>query len=104
MSIEIDGLNSNRSPGADPSQGSSQAEGAGSQSPQPANPASADTVQLTDAAQQLARLESQIREQPVVDTQRVEQVRQAVNDGTYQVDARGVAQKLMQFEAYLPNA
>ena len=105
MSIEINGLNSPRTQGSDPSQASSQAEATGSQTPQPAETSRpADTVKLTDAAQQLNRLESQIREQPVVDAQRVDQVRQAVEDGTYQVDARGVAQKLMQFEAYLPNA
>jgi len=104
MSIEINGLDNPRTQGSDPTQAASQPEAAGGQAPQPADSARAgDTVNLTDAAQQLSRLESQIREQPVVDTQRVEQVRQAINDGSYQVDPRGVAQKLMQFEAYLPN-
>ena len=106
MSIEINGVNNPRSPATDPAQGSPQAEAAGVAAPQPADATSArsgDTVALTDAAQQLARLESQIREQPVVDTQRVQQVREALDEGTYRVDARGVAEKLLQFEAYLPN-
>jgi len=104
MSIEINGLDGPRPHGSDPSQAASQTDAKSAQTPQPADAGRAgDTVDLTDAAQQLARLESQIREQPVVDSQRVAEVRQAINDGSYQVDARGVAQKLMQFEAYLPN-
>jgi negative regulator of flagellin synthesis FlgM len=38
---------------------------------------------------------------PVADTQRIEQVKQAIMDGSYEIDPAKVAEKLMQFEAIL---
>jgi negative regulator of flagellin synthesis FlgM len=38
---------------------------------------------------------------PAVDGKRVEQFRQAIADGSYQVDADAVADKLANFEAML---
>lgn len=63
-----------------------------------------DTVSLTGTAKQLHKLESLLKDIPVVDTQRVEQTRTAVNNGSYVVHAGNVAKKLTQFEAYLPSA
>jgi negative regulator of flagellin synthesis FlgM len=60
-----------------------------------------DTVSLSDNAVQLGKLENTVVSTPVVDTQRVEQVRQAIKDGSYEVDPARVADKLMQFESIL---
>jgi negative regulator of flagellin synthesis FlgM len=59
---------------------------------------SADRVDLTGEARQLQQLERQIASQPVVDRQRVETVRSAVQDGTFRVDAERIAEKLMTLE------
>jgi len=61
----------------------------------------ADTVSLSDNAVQLGKLDNTAVSTPVVDTQRVEQVRQAIKDGSYEVDPAKVADKLMQFESIL---
>jgi len=64
-------------------------------------PSTADTVSLTETSAQLRSLESSLAELPVVDTQRVESIRQAIADGSYQIDAQTVADKLIDFEATL---
>ena len=63
----------------------------------------ADTVSISDNAAQLGKLGNTVDSTPVVDTQRVEQVKQAISDGTYEVDATKVADKLMQFESILKS-
>lgn len=62
-----------------------------------------DTVQLTDAAQELSRLEAQVRSAPEVDSRRVEQLRAAIHNGSYKVDTNAVATSLLKSEAYVPN-
>ena len=61
----------------------------------------ADTVSISDNAVQLGRLGGDLVDTPVVDTQRVEQVRQAIKDGSYEVDPARIADKLMQFESIM---
>lgn len=59
---------------------------------------STDTVNLTDTAQRLRELERSVAGLPVVDAQRVEAVKKALADGTYQVRPERVADKLVGFE------
>lgn len=104
MAIEINGLNGPRHQGTETGQVSSaQTNNNQTQAPPSESSARTDSVNLTDAGRQLSQLEGALRDVPVVDTQRVEAVRESVNDGTYTVDNRAVAHKLMQFEAYIPN-
>jgi negative regulator of flagellin synthesis FlgM len=49
----------------------------------------------------LQKLSEAVASAPVVDTQKVAAVKQAVQNGTYQVDAGRVADKLLQFESGL---
>ncbi len=60
-----------------------------------------DTVSLSDNAVQLGKVELSVATAPVIDTQRVEQLKQAIANGSYEVDAEKVADKLMQFESIL---
>jgi negative regulator of flagellin synthesis FlgM len=57
-----------------------------------------DSVRITDTASRLQSLEARVREASPVDAQRVEQVRQAVTDGTYQVNHERLAERLIAFE------
>ncbi len=61
----------------------------------------ADTVSLSDNALQLGKLDNTSIAAPVVDTKRVEQIKQAIESGSYEVNAEKVADKLMQFESIL---
>ncbi len=61
----------------------------------------ADTVSLTDTAARLKELEMGLASQPVVDTQRVQSVQSAINDGTFEVDPDSVAEKMIDFETGL---
>lgn len=61
----------------------------------------ADTVSLTDTAARLQKLENTIAQLPVVDTQRVEGLRNAIASGEYEVDAGRIADKMLKFDAEL---
>ena len=62
-----------------------------------------DTVSLSDNAVQLGKVDDTAIAAPVVDTQRVEQVKQAISDGSFKVDAEKIADKLMQFESIMTS-
>ena len=64
-------------------------------------PSTVDTVSITDTSAQLRSIESSLASLPVVDTQRVESIKQAIADGSYQVDSQTIADKLIDFEAIL---
>lgn len=61
-------------------------------------PSTTDTVTLTDTAAQLQKLEAAIANLPIVDAARVEDVKQAINDGRFQIHPQRVAEKLISFE------
>jgi len=63
----------------------------------------ADTVSLSDNALQLGKLDNTSIAAPVVDAKRVEQIKQAIENGSYEVNAEKVADKLMQFESILKS-
>ena len=62
-----------------------------------------DTVSLSDNAVQLGKVELTVAAAPVIDAQRVEQLKQAIANGSYEVDAKEIADKLMQFESMLKS-
>ena len=63
----------------------------------------ADSVSLTGEARQLQALETQIASQPVVDTQRVQAVRTAVEDGTFSINPERIADKMISLEQALTD-
>src|SRR6202050_4191592 len=57
-----------------------------------------DHVTLTDSARSLQKIEEAVAKTPVVDANKVDSIKQAVQNGTYQVNAGRVAGKMLQFE------
>lgn len=63
-------------------------------------PAAADSqVKLSNQAQQLQAIEERLRDLPEVDSARVEQIKQAIADGSYQPDSGRVADKIIALES-----
>src|SRR5258706_13540544 len=76
---------------ADKAQGEAQAAGAAASK-------TGDTVTLTHSARSLQKIEEAVAKAPVVNASKVAAVKQAINSGTYQINAGQVADKLLQFE------
>jgi negative regulator of flagellin synthesis FlgM len=57
-----------------------------------------DQVTLTTSARSLQKLSDAVTQAPVVDSAKVSAIKQALANGSYQVDAGRVADKMIQFE------
>jgi negative regulator of flagellin synthesis FlgM len=64
---------------------------------------SQDKVSLTGAASLLQRVDAQLSRSPVIDTVRVNDIRQALADGSFVSDPARVAEKLVKFELAVQN-
>ena len=62
------------------------------------NGARPNTVSLTDTATQIQSLQKAISDSSEVDQPRVDALRAAIADGSYQVDATELAQNIINFE------
>jgi negative regulator of flagellin synthesis FlgM len=62
-----------------------------------------DQVSLTPEAQQLRNLEQQIAAHPVVDTHKVNAVKEALANGSYEINSDRIAGKMMSLERALVN-
>ena len=60
-------------------------------------------VKLTETASKLRLLEAKIASQPVVDTQKVESIKKAITDGSYNVNSVRTAEKMAAFESLLAS-
>jgi negative regulator of flagellin synthesis FlgM len=58
--------------------------------------AAESAIHLSELSSQLHRLESSLTSEPGFDAARVEQIKTAIRDGDYQVNAQAVADKVIQ--------
>ncbi|BAO44283.1 flagellar biosynthesis anti-sigma factor FlgM [Thiolapillus brandeum] len=102
MSIDINNLGTTTapSPGDSNRVGSSEANSADAQKASGKSSVS-DTVSLSETAIRLGQLGVAVENQPVVDTKRVEQVKQAIMDGSYTVDPARIAEKMIDLDMAL---
>ena len=63
-----------------------------------------DTIALTESAKLVQHLEEQLKLLPVVDTEKVSQVRENLNSGNYRISSDTIADKFTQYESLLQNA
>lgn len=66
-------------------------------------PKQTEQLSLTDTSRQLHELEKLIASQPVVDSKRVEAIREAIATDNFNVDADSIADKLMRIEQALTD-
>ena len=63
----------------------------------------ADHVSLTPTAQQLRHLEQQVAAQPVVDSQKVNSVKESLANGSFEINPERIAEKMMSLERALSD-
>ncbi len=61
-------------------------------------------VAITGASIHLGHIERTLAHIPVIDGSRVENIREALADGTYEISPRRIADKLIEFELMLNRA
>ena len=62
-----------------------------------------ENVEITGAARQLATLEQAVRDLPAVNDAKVAQISNAIQQGTYTVNSRHIANQLIQMEKALKD-
>jgi negative regulator of flagellin synthesis FlgM len=99
MSIGIDGTSGPPTPKPGTA-GSVRTAVHGTPNGTPANdrPTGTDTVSVTATASLLQRLDAKVSAAPVIDTARVNRVRNDITEGRFAIDPARVAEKLIKFE------
>lgn len=95
MLINNNGLNSNN---LNSNQVKNTAEASGNAAKATTN-TDTDSVKLSADAQQLASLETAVTNASDIDSSRVDAIRQAIESGSYSIDAEGIANKLLDSDA-----
>ena len=105
MVNEVNGVDSPQAGGAQGSRGKPADSRANTPANQPqsepsqnVNSGGQDTVELSAQAKALADAEAKLSSQQDVDTQRVNNIRQAIADGNFQIDPAKVADNLLNID------
>lgn len=104
MSMKIDGYDAPAGQRADSQPVSRTAAESNRATPGAGPVARTDTLEITAEAQRLRENEARLHDLPVIDSARVDRIRAAIADGSYQIDAASIASKLVRFDAALPDA
>tara|TARA_B100001063_G_C16731694_1_gene539672 strand:+ start:1138 stop:1446 length:309 start_codon:yes stop_codon:yes gene_type:complete len=102
MNIDINGLNPNRSDGQKRQVSSKDVSTNSTVSPKQADEQSTSTpkvsVSLSSSAQNLAKIESELKSLPDVNQARVDELKARIDRGEYQPDSANLAQKMLNLE------
>jgi len=74
-------------------------KGSGSAKAPPKQQANEDSVSLTDAAGRLQQIEQSLNEIPIVDSARVDNISQSIDDGQYQINDDKIADRIIKSES-----
>ena len=99
--INGQGFRPTDAPGTRRTDGAKPAKAGGDTGTQSADRA-AETVNITRSGLLLSRLEEALQTLPAVDAERVRAIKDALASGTYEIDDRAIADKLLQFDRELP--
>lgn len=103
MSVDFNGIG----PGQVNTQRTTADKSASAQNTQPASPEQAkgqasdargENVNLSSQAKNLKQLEQKLGDYPEMDDDRIEQIRAALADGSYKIDAEKLAQKMLEID------
>ena len=67
----------------------------------PVASASADQVDLTNSAQKIDQVISSLSSEPIVDRQKVDEIKSALSEGRYEVNSSVIADKLIEIDELL---
>ena len=103
MSVDLNGIG----PGQVNTQRTTADKSSSTQSPQQASAdqaksqapsARGENVNLSSQAKNLKQLEQKLGDYPEMDDDRIEQIRAALADGSYKIDAEKLAQKMLEMD------
>lgn len=103
MSVDFNGIGSgqvnNQRTTADKASGTEAPKQAGAeQARSQASSARGENVNLSSQAKNLKQLEQKLGEYPEMDDERIEQIRSALENGSYKIDAEKLAQKMLDMD------
>jgi len=103
MPVEINGLNTGHSQSRQKNDIAKATESAAkpTQTSSTQNSGQGDRVSLSAHAKNLHKLESKAASLPDVDSARVDEIKAAIEDGSYQPNAENIAAKMMQLDEQL---
>ncbi|KZY31311.1 MULTISPECIES: flagellar biosynthesis anti-sigma factor FlgM [unclassified Oleiphilus] len=97
MNIDINGIGSNRTDGPKRNQAGKSVESISNpaQGQPPSSENAKDSVSFSSSAQNLARIEAEIKSLPEVNQSRVDEVKARIERGEYQPDSDNLARKML---------
>jgi|TARA_R110000850_G_scaffold202798_4_gene328803 negative regulator of flagellin synthesis FlgM len=103
MNIDINGLNANRSDGqkrqvSNKSLEHSNAASSATQAAEQSSSSSKVSVSLSSSAQNLTKIEAELKALPEVNQARVDDLKARIDRGEYQPDSANLAQKMLNLE------
>ncbi len=101
MVNKIDGISGQRPPAPNPSQQNARTDRSDTERARSQAQSSSDQLNLTSSAQLLKELGEAVAASPDADPSRIEAIKQAIADGSYDIDSGRIADKLLNLEDQL---